>query len=165
MSDRERPSAHGAIVGETMAQIAQEGRERLTEQGVDVPDLCMTCAFREGCMTNMMAGTLVHAMKIVAGTDDSPFGCHHGLDDNGMPTKYCVGYITAKAASRDVVEEAYRRMGARLDDRMKTDAPDLVREAFDLWVKNVDPNDELDDYQRARLYAKMLKDVEEKVTA
>lgn len=163
MTERDRPSEHGAILGQTMAKIAEDGRQRLIEQGMDVPPLCGTCAFREGCMTNMMAGTLVHAMRIVAGVDDSPFGCHHGMDD-GKPTQLCVGYITAKAAAFDFVKKAYEEMGEKIEARCKSDEPDLVRDAFDLWISRVDPDDLLDDYQRSRLYTKMLRS-EEKVTA
>ncbi len=140
---RERPSNHGAILGEALSDIAKAGAV-----GGPLLDLmCATCAFREGSMPNQMAATGKVALACVLGTDKDEFACHHGMKDN-WPTKICAGYVAAKQAPFDVVKAAIRTVSTRLSNLPETDE---IRRSFDEWRATVDPD--LDDYQTARAYA------------
>jgi hypothetical protein len=143
---RERPSTHGAIVGEALAQIAESVTGALPK------DCCATCAFRRGCMTNQMASTGLVAWKCAIGADPDPFACHHGMVD-GEPTKVCAGWLAAKVADFEDVKRISAEMLAKVnalpDDGLD---PDPVREAFDAWIERVDPDHSMDDYRRGRLY-------------
>lgn len=143
---RERPSRHGIILGQALADMAKTGAV-----GTDLlSTMCATCAFREGCMTNGMAATGIDALNIVLGIDDAEFMCHHGMKD-GEPTKPCAGAIAAKLAPLPVVQNAVATVAARLDAAF---GPDQIRADFDAWVARADPEGRLDDYKRARLYAR-----------
>jgi hypothetical protein len=143
---RERPSAHGAILGEALSDLAKAGAV-----GTDLLSvMCSTCAFREGCMSNQMAATGVEALNIVLGIDDADFGCHHGMKD-GFPTRFCAGAAAAKRAPFSVLQSALRTLNSRLELLPESDA---VRADFDAWVARHDPGCQLDDYQRARLFAR-----------
>jgi hypothetical protein len=74
-TERDRPSRHGAIMGQALALIEMAGRR---DAPFEMPDTCSTCAFREGSYTNQCGGTGVVALKIVAGLDPDRFACHHG---------------------------------------------------------------------------------------
>lgn len=143
---RERPSTHGAIVGEALTAIATSITGKLPE------DCCATCAFRPGCMTNQMASTALVAFKCAVGADSSAFACHHGMKD-GEPTKVCAGWLASQLVDFDVVKEITGRMAQALSARREGD-PDPIREAFDAWIEQVDPTGTLNDYQRGRLYLK-----------
>lgn len=146
MKDRERPSQHGAALGKALALIERAGRQDAPE----LPEMCSTCAFREGCMTNQMAATGTVALNCVLGIDKDRFACHHGMKD-GQPKKLCAGYIAASLApysfTQKVVEALAKDLGT-------LPAHDEVREAFDAWIAEVDPGDQMDDYARAREYEK-----------
>lgn len=146
-TSRERPSRHGAILGQFLADVAKAGAV-----GTDLLSaMCGTCAFRDGCMTNQMAATGIEAMNIVLGVDSADFACHHGMKD-GEPQKYCAGAAAAKRAPFDVVKAALATMAARIDAAA---GPDEVRASFDAWAAEVDPDGAMDDYRRARLYARI----------
>lgn len=145
--ERDRPSNHGAILGEAISAIMDEGRK------VDptIPDCCLTCAFKPGVMTNQMATTGLEAYKCAIGVDDAPFGCHHGLSE-GMPTRLCAGYAAARLAPFDAV----KRISAEMAERIK-DLPehDHIRADFDAWWQAVDPDRKMDNYQLARAYSRL----------
>ena len=149
-SERERPSRHGKICGEMLADLADAGRRALQ---VDM-DVCGTCAFRRGSMPNMMAATGLEAMNTVLGIDPDDFACHHGMKD-GRPTKLCAGYLLAKAAPWPEVKA---RMSKMKDDLAAMSGPDEVRAAFDAWIEQVDPHHTMDDYQRGRAWARARHD-------
>jgi hypothetical protein len=143
---RERPSRHGVILGQTLAALADAGRR----EDPSCPDPCATCAFRLGCMTNMMAATGIEALNCSIGIDDSLFGCHHGMKD-GEPTKLCAGWVAAKLAPFDMMKAELIRLGERLD---AATGPDEIRQKFDEWVARVDPENRLNDYERGHLFLK-----------
>jgi len=150
VAEKAKPSVHGATLGRELARLADS-------QVVDHPEIrsrCMTCAFREGTMPNMMAPTLLQAMHCVLGTDPSPFGCHHTLDANGIPTQLCAGYELCKEASFEDAREAVGRASANLN-RLCAESSETAMEiaAFDAWRITVDPEDRLDDYAVAKLFA------------
>ena len=140
----DRPSAHGAILGEALADLAKAGSVGVPNP----PEMCATCAFREGCMTNQMAGTGKDALNCVLGIDPNDFACHHGMKD-GKPTKLCAGYVMALLAPPAVVQAALLTVKSRLES---LSGPDAIREAFDRWWPTVDPNGEMDNYQLSRAY-------------
>jgi hypothetical protein len=146
----ERPSTHGAILGEALSDLAKAGS--VGDQLLDL--MCATCAFREGCMTNQMAATGMTALNCVLGIDPEEFACHHGMK-NGEPTKLCAGYLAARRAPKPIVQAALQTVMARL--RTKPDE-DEIRTAFDEWVSVADPENTLDNYARARLYTRAIAD-------
>lgn len=136
---RERPSLHGQIIGQALADVAKAG-------GVDQTSTCATCAFREDCMTNTMAATLSEALGCLASGE--PFGCHHGMVD-GQPTKACAGMEAARRAPYDVVKSALLTAQVRLGVMPEVDH---VRASFDAWATEHDPDDTMNDYQRSRCW-------------
>jgi hypothetical protein len=144
MADRDRPSRHGAILGAALARIEAEGRRF----GPDLPDCCATCAFRPGCMTNMMAATGLTALNVLLGIDGEAFACHHGMKD-GQPTKLCAGYAAAKLAPFEFV---MAEIAAMHDELGAPPSHDAIRAEFDAWIARVDPDGMLDDYARGRLF-------------
>lgn len=142
--NRDRPSRHGAILGEALAEIAAAGRAI----NADIPPQCATCAFEPGCMTNQMGATGILALNCVTGVDPDDFACHHGMKE-GWPTKLCAGYAAAQLVPRCVVMEILTRMKTKLD---AAEGPDPIRESFDRWWLRIDPEGKLDNYQLARLY-------------
>lgn len=145
MSDRERPSKHGKILGDALALLAIAGRKDAPE----LPECCLTCAFRQGCMTNQMAATGKTALDCVLGIDPDRFACHHGMKE-GQPSKLCVGYIAAILAPWAFTKEVLAAVKRDLD---AMDGPDEVRAAFDAWHDEANPERKMDDYQLARAYA------------
>lgn len=146
MSERERPSRHGALLGEALAAMAEAGRVAST---VPIGAPCLTCAFRPGCMTNQMAATGVVALNCTIGIDPDEFACHHGMQD-GQPIRLCNGYLAAKLAPFDFMKSTLREMYERLSVQI---GPDEIRAAFDAWRQAADPDGKMDDYQLARAYA------------
>jgi hypothetical protein len=142
--NRERPSTHGAILGEALARLAESVTGSLPS------GCCATCAFRRGCMTNQMASTGLVAFKCAVGADPDPFACHHGMKD-GEPSKICAGWLACQLADFETVKEISAWLTARLAEH-SDDAPDPIREAFDAWIAEIDPTGAMDDYQRGRLY-------------
>lgn len=147
-SERERPSAHGKILGQALAMIAAIGRR---DAPFEIPDCCLTCAFREGCMTNQMAATGKAALDCVLGIDKDRFSCHHGMKD-GEPTKLCVGYIAARMAPWSQIVMILETLKKEMDS-LAGAGPDDVRAAFDAWVAELDPQHKMNDYELARAFA------------
>jgi len=143
-NDRDRPSAHGKLAGKAIALLESAGRREMP----GLPEGCATCAFREGCMTNMMAGTTLVALKCALGQDADRFACHHGMKD-GQPKKLCAGYVAAILASHTLKEQVVLAM---VEDLACLPEHDQVRADFDAWIAEVDPAGTMDDYERARWY-------------
>lgn len=142
MTERDRPSRHGAIFGEALADMAAAGRE----VNPTIPEECATCAFRRGCMTNQMGGTGILALNCAINVDPDDFACHHGMKE-GWPTKLCAGYLAATHAPFEVVRDILERTKQRLD---AMEGPDCIREEFDAWWATVDPERKLDNYELGR---------------
>lgn len=144
--DRCYPSRHGAILGDALALLAAAGRK---DAPMEIPEGCLTCAFRPGTLPNEMAATGKMALDCVLGIDPDRFACHHGMKD-GRPQELCAGYIAALLApwsfTKEVVAAVHRDLGA-------LGGHDDVRAAFDTWYAEVDPAKKLNEYQLARLYA------------
>ena len=150
ISDGDRPSLHGKMLGKALALMADLGRR---DAPMPIPDSCLTCAFREGTLPNMTAGTGKVALDCVLGIDRDRFACHHGLKE-GQPSKLCAGYVAALLAPFSQVREILEAF----HDELKAidEAPDAVREAFDAWLAGADPERQMDVYQAAREYAKSV---------
>lgn len=145
--DGDRPSSHGATLGKLLAMLADVG-----ERDSPVPmERCLTCAFREGSAPNQTAGTGVVALNCVLGIDKDRFACHHGMKE-GEPKRLCSGYIMACLAPFSFVKDALAAFYADLDK--EGGGPDPIREAFDAWLTEVDPDGKMDVYQAARAWAK-----------
>lgn len=144
--DQDRPSQHGALLGQALSLLALAGRKDFPG---DLPEACLTCAFREGTQPNQSAGTGMLALNCVLGIDKDRFACHHGMK-NGHPSKICIGYIAARLApwsfTKDVLASVLRDL-AEIEG-----GPDEVRAAFDAWLAGADPAGKLDVYQQARAF-------------
>lgn len=142
-----RPSRHGAILGDALALLAAAGRK---DAPMDLPECCLTCAFRPGTLPNATAETGKMALDCVLGIDRDRFACHHGMKE-GQPRKLCSGYVAAVLApwsfTKEVIEAVTQEMDATKD------SPDDVRAAFDAWRVETDPDGAMDVYQLARAYA------------
>ncbi|SFL99921.1 hypothetical protein SAMN03159423_4812 [Bradyrhizobium sp. NFR13] len=147
-AEGDRPSIHGKMLGKALSIIAEMGRR---DAPMAIPDPCLTCAFREGTMPNMTAGTGMVALNIVLRIDTDRFACHHGLKE-GEPQKLCSGYVAAMLAPFGNVREILAAFHAEL--ATVGEQPDDVRAAFDAWLNRADPERRLDVYQAAREYAK-----------
>jgi hypothetical protein len=145
MTDRQRPSLHGQILGQALADIAKAG---------GIGTTCADCAFREDCMTNTMAATLSDALTCLA--TDGEFGCHHGLV-NGVPTKMCAGMAAARRAPSSVIFSALQTAHARLAN---LPAEDPIRASFDVWMAEHDPEGRMNDYQISRYWKPPQKESE-----
>lgn len=146
MTEHDRPSIHGLLLGFALSQMAEAGRRATA---TELPDPCLTCAFRPGCMTNQVAGTGLLALNCTLGIDPDEFACHHGMKD-GQPTKLCAGYLAAKLApfsfTKEVITDLYQKL-EHLPDA------DTIRAEFDAWRTKADPDGKMDVYQLARAYA------------
>lgn len=138
MPDRDRPSRHGQALGRMLARWA--------EAGPYAKERCRGCAFREGAMANKMASTGREAMDCVLRGE--MFGCHHGLED-GLPTRMCAGYASALHVGSDTIRAD---LIALKDEFAAMHGPDEVRSKFDEWIAGVDPEGQLNDYERAKLW-------------
>lgn len=148
MTDGDRPSRHGAILGDALALLAAAGRK---DSPVELPECCLTCAFRPGTMPNQTAGTGKMALDCVLGIDKDRFACHHGMKE-GQPQKLCVGYVAAVLAPWSFTKEVIGAVHAELGE-IKDGDPDDVRATFDAWYLEFEPDGKLDVYQIARAYA------------
>lgn len=146
MTDRERPSKHGKILGDALALLAMAGRQ---DAPMKIPECCPTCAFLLGSMPNEMAATGKTALDCVLGIDRDRFGCHHGMK-NGWPSKLCVGYVAARLAPWSFTKEV---LAAVKNDIDAMSGPDEVRAAFDAWHEEIDPDRKMNDYQLSLAYA------------
>lgn len=147
----DRPSKHGKILGEALALLAAAGRK---DCPVELPPLCITCAFREGTMPNMSAGTGLAAFNCALGIDKDRFACHHGMED-GHPAKLCVGYVAARLAPWSFTKEVVTELSKQLD--AADSEGDDVRAAFDSWLSSIEPQANSDVYQIARKFSKATK--------
>lgn len=78
------------------ADAAQAKLEAM-DLGRELPKRCASCAFTAGTVPNTKAlPTALDALKCLV--EDHPFGCHHGKDADGRPTRLCAGYLMTMAA-------------------------------------------------------------------
>lgn len=152
--DFDRPSMHGKFLGDLLVRIAREGRK--ANPFLNLPEMCLTCAFRTDTFPNLAAGTGLHALNCVTGVDQADFCCHHGMKD-GDPTRVCAGYVAAKLAPFEITKQLLvDLMGGlnRFSSIEKGDGyVDSIRAEFDAWYVTADPEGKMDAYQLARAYA------------
>lgn len=149
----DRPSAHGAALGEALSLIADLGER---DSPIPLGERCLTCAFRKGTAPNQTTGTGVIALNCILGVDRDRFACHHGMKD-GEPKHLCVGYIAARMASFSYVKEIIAALYSDITENLVDEDNDPIREAFDKWLTEVDPKSEMDVYQAARAWARHSK--------
>jgi hypothetical protein len=141
------PSKHGEALGTALADLA----DSQVAAHPEIRERCSDCALKHGTMPNKMAPTLLEAMKCVLRIDKAHFGCHHGLDADGISIKLCAGYLLCRAAPFDDAKAAILRAGTTLDALCNSDE-DMTDPAFAAWRAQHDPNDAMNDYQRAAAY-------------
>ena len=146
------PSKHGEALGRELARLA----DSQVAAHPEIRERCLTCAFTEGSMTSKMAPTIIEVMHCVVGTDEAPFGCHHGLAQDGQPTELCAGYLLCREASFEEVKAAVMRAYEALGT-VRSASGDMTDPVFAAWRAEHDPDDKLDDYERAREYAKFQR--------
>lgn len=147
--DGDRPSKHGLMLGKVLALMAGLGRR---DAPMPIPETCLTCAFREGTLPNQTAGNGIVALNCALRIDKDRFACHHGLKGD-EPQKICSGYIAALLAPFSEIREVIAAFTEELASVKEGDR-DEVREAFDKWIDEADPERRMDVYQAARAYAK-----------
>lgn len=148
--DGDRPSIHGQMLGKALALIERIGRR---DAPMDIPEPCLTCAFREGSLPNQCAGTGMMALNCVLRIDTDRFACHHGMK-NGDPQRICAGYVAAMLAPFSEVKEILAAFHHELGEI--GDHHDDVRAAFDAWIGRADPERRMDVYEAAREYARSI---------
>lgn len=142
------PSAHGAALGAALSRIEQAGRAVAEANGIAIPPKCRSCAFRLGSLPNQCAETTVEAMWAACGTQG--FACHHGLDADGQPTLDCAGLAAVEHAPFNALK--YELCNVNVPEY--AEGADPVRQAYEAWLQTADPDNRLDDIQRAALYAR-----------
>lgn len=93
----ERVTPQGMAMGQNAARLAELGRERLKELGLDGvegprlrEEMCKTCACRPGTVPNGCLQTQMDFLKAAA--EGTPFLCHSPNDGS-----LCAGWIRARA--------------------------------------------------------------------
>lgn len=147
----DRPSRHGALMGELLAKLAEAGATGDLSSALDF--MCATCAFRRGTYPNTTASTGLMAFNCTIGADPDQFVCHHGMKD-GHPQRLCAGYLAAKNAPFDVLKAETIKLHGALAD---IGDGDDVRAAFDAWANEIDPDYKLDVYEITRLWQKAAR--------
>lgn len=92
-----RVTPEGLAMGKSTARLAELGRDRLTEMGLDGvkgpglrDEMCKTCACQLGSVPNGCLQTQMDFLKAAA--EGRPFRCHSPLDG-----KLCAGWVRARA--------------------------------------------------------------------
>ncbi len=92
-----RVTPQGQALGKSAVRLAELGRKRLVEMGLDGVkgpglrgDMCKTCACQAGSVPNGCLQTQMDFLKSVA--EGKPFLCHSPLDG-----KMCAGWVRARA--------------------------------------------------------------------
>ena len=147
--ERGGASAHGAALGKALARLDALGRAANPELELD--EKCATCAFREGSFPNMCAATTRDAINSLAGNNDG-FVCHHGMID-GEPTRYCDGFMAAMECSNTQISSELMVALDEIGKLTKIDK-DEIADRYWAFIARIDPEDKLDDYQRARAWAR-----------
>ncbi len=145
----DRPSRHGRLLGDLLSRLAAAGAAARGDEILAF--MCSTCAFRAGSLPNASAGTALTAFNCAARIDPDPFCCHHGMKD-GEPQRLCAGYVAAQSAPFEFLKAETARLHEALgfiDDISGDD----VRDAFDSWADQIDPDNKLDVYELARRWA------------
>ena len=95
--DHPRVSPAGRAIGKSVARLAERGRSRLVEMGLDHmtgpglrDDMCKTCACQVDSVPNGCLQTQLDFLKSAA--EGRPFQCHAPLDG-----KICAGWVRARA--------------------------------------------------------------------
>lgn len=141
------PSKHGHALGRALADLA----DSQVAANPQIRERCSDCALKNGTMPNMMAPTVLEAMRCVLQIDKAHFGCHHGLDEDGNSTKLCAGYLLCRAAPFQDVKAAILAGNTAVGEVCSEDG-DMTDPAFASWRAQHDPDDKLNDYQRAAAY-------------
>ncbi|MGL4576588.1 MAG: hypothetical protein ACRCV9_17510 [Burkholderiaceae bacterium] len=92
-----RVTPEGLAMGKSAARLAELGRARLVEMGLDSvkgprlrDEMCKTCACRLGTVPNGCLQTQMDFLKAAA--EGKPFQCHAPLDGT-----LCAGWVRARA--------------------------------------------------------------------
>ncbi len=93
-----RVTPQGQAMGKSATRLADLGRARLVEMGLDgaqAPrlrsDMCKTCACQPGSVPNGCLQTQLDFLKAAA--EGTPFLCHSPMDG-----RMCAGWVRARAA-------------------------------------------------------------------
>jgi len=116
-----RVTPHGQAMGANAAQLAELGRARLVELGLDGlkgpglrEEMCKSCACQLGSVPNGCLQTQMDFLKSVH--EGKPFRCHAPLDG-----KLCAGWVRARA---ELVENPLPAQAVALLDKWEYSPPD-----------------------------------------
>ena len=144
---RSVPSEHGKLLGDILADLYDDYKSS------EDPSPCKGCAFKRNSWANMSAATGLEAFKTSLGLYPEPtiFGCHHGMVA-GQPTRLCEGFTVAirVRSDRDKMQNLCGQLVAALAD---IGEPSEIVQSANTFIAKHDPDDELDDYERAKAWA------------
>jgi hypothetical protein len=116
-----RVTPHGRAMGENATRLAELGRARLAELGLDGlkgpglrEEMCKSCACQLGSVPNGCLQTQMDFLKSVH--EGKPFRCHAPLDG-----KLCAGWVRARA---ELVENPLPPEAVALLDKWEYSPPD-----------------------------------------
>lgn len=119
--DHSRVSPQGRAMGKNAARMADLGRARLVEMGLDGlkggslrGEMCKTCACQPGSVPNGCLQTQMDFLKSVH--EGTPFRCHAPMDG-----KICAGWVRVRA---ELVENPLPPEAAALLDKWEYSPPD-----------------------------------------
>ncbi len=93
---RNLPTPEGRELGQHLARFITVELPKYTERFPNAPEMCKSCAFRNGTQPNGCPGTVMDALKCVV--EMEPFLCHEKLDVEGKPYFYCQGWVILVSA-------------------------------------------------------------------
>lgn len=116
-----RVTPHGQAMGKNASRMAELGKARLAEMGLDGitggnlrGDMCKSCACQPGSVPNGCMQTQMDFLKSVH--EGKPFLCHSPIDG-----KICAGWVRARA---ELVENPLPPEAVALLDRWEYSPPD-----------------------------------------
>jgi len=116
-----RVTPHGQAMGKNASRMAELGRARLAELGLDGltgpglrGEMCKSCACQPGSVPNGCLQTQMDFLKSVH--EGKPFRCHAPMDG-----KLCAGWVRARA---ELVENPLPPQAVALLDKWEYSPPD-----------------------------------------
>lgn len=119
--DHSRVTPQGQAMGKNATKLAELGRARLAEMGLDGlagpglrGEMCKSCACQPGSVPNGCLQTQMDFLKSVH--EGKPFRCHAPMDG-----KLCAGWVRARA---ELVENPLPPQAVALLDKWEYSPPD-----------------------------------------
>lgn len=119
MSQRRNiPTPEGRKLGAQLARLTEGSIGEMLANGIEVPERCKSCAFREGTFPNGCAETVIDALHCVI--TGATFHCH--IPREGDPDPVCGGWSIAVAEGHKIpvhVQNAIISAGHQIQNARK----------------------------------------------